>query len=458
MRIERQPLVNLQRKEISYQARISALGSLNGALASLQTAASNLLPASGKTAAEKYTSFSANVADTTIASATASAGAVPGAYTLEVSRLAQSQRLVTATPGLPPASPYANADASIAQGTLTIDFGKLSEGVYTDDSARRIAVTIGPENATLGGLRDAINAANGGVTATIITGSAGAQLVLTAKNSGNENVMRLSGLAGFVFDPVTATGDMTENAAQGGRAAQNAAFTINGIAASSSTNSVSGVLDGVTLTLRKTNVGSPTDITVSKDTTTALTFNLNAFVKNFNEASSTIRSLGAYNAETKESGPLQGRAVIRNTQSQLRNLVFNTTAGGGGPYQRLADIGISFNKEGDLVVDSGKLNKAMAADYDAVLRLVTNVGQAFKQSLETVAGSGGTISGLTDSLNRMIKDLDSQRTILNQRLLGIEERYRKQFTALDTLISGMKETSTYLAQQLAALPGVGGTK
>ncbi|NMG04260.1 flagellar filament capping protein FliD [Azoarcus taiwanensis] len=446
MQIEQQPLVNLQRKEVSYQARISALGSLRGALSALQTSASALPPDTGKTAAEKYSSFLATVADTDIATASASTGAAPGVYALEVSQLAQSQRLVSA--------PLTSADSTIAEGTLTIDFGTLEAGVYTADSARQLEVTIDSSNNTLAGLRDAINAANGGVTATIITGTAGAQLVLTAKDSGSKNVMQLTGLTGFDFDATSAAGDLSQDPAQGGRAAQNAEFTVNGIAASSSTNTVSGVLDGVTLTLKKTNIGTPTDITVRKDTTTALKANLNAFVKAFNEAASTISSLGSYNAETKESGPLQGQAVIRTTQSQLRNLVFNTTAGGTTAFQRLADIGVTFNKEGELSIDSAKLDKALEEDYEAVLRLTTNVGEIFKSSLDTVVGSTGTISGLTDSLNRMIKDLDSQRSILNQRLTNIEERYRKQFTALDTLVASMKDTSNYLTQQLASLPGV----
>jgi len=244
----------------------------------------------------------------------------------------------------------------------------------------------------------------------------------------------------------------------GGRAAQNATFTINGIAASSSTNTVTGVLEGVTLTLKKTNIGEPTDITVRKDTTNSLTASINDFVKSFNEANTTIRNLGAYNAETKEAGALQGQAVIRTSQAQLRSLVFNASSSGNPAYQRLSDLGVSFNKDGVLEVDSSKLSKAIEADYDSVLNLVTNVGESFKNALDTVVGTSGTIVGLTDSLNRMIKDLGSQQTALNERLTNIEERYRKQFTALDTMIAGMKETSTYLAQQLAALPGVGGNQ
>jgi len=465
MAVEQQPLIKLQTQEASYQARISALGSLNGALSALQTAAAGLLPASGQTAAEKYTTYSATVADSAIASASASKGAVAGTYALEVSKLAQNQRLATATPGTPPASPYANADAAIGEGTLAIKFGELKDGAYTVDAARTLNITIDSTNNTLGGLRDAINAKNGGVTATIINGTAGAQLVLTAKESGNKNVMQIeapdvgglpSPLAGFAFDPVTASGGFTQDPAQGGMAAQDAEFKLNGIAATSSTNSISGVLEGVTLTLSKvTEVDKPTRITVSTNTTSQLTTALTAFVKGYNDANKTVSELGAYDAETKKAGPLQGQAIVRSAQNLIRNLVFSTTAGGSGNIQRLSDIGISIDKSGALALDSSKLNKALEADYEGVTRLVEKVGNAFKTGLDSMTRSTGTISSVTDNVKNMIKGLGERGEILQARIARIEERYRAQFSALDTTIAGMKQTSSYLTQQLASLPGFG---
>lgn len=459
MAVEQQPLIKLQTQEASYQARISALGSLNGALSALQTAAAGLLPASGQTAAEKYTTYSATVADSAIASASASKGAVAGTYALEVSKLAQNQRLATATPGTPPASPYANTDAAIGEGTLAIKFGELKDGAYTVDAARTLNITIDSTNNTLGGLRDAINAKNGGVTATIINGTAGAQLVLTAKESGNKNVMQIDAdapLAGFAFDPVTATGGFTQDPAQGGMAAQDAEFKLNGIAATSSTNSISGVLEGVTLTLSKvTEVDKPTRITVSTNTTSQLTTALTAFVKGYNDANKTVSELGAYDAETKKAGPLQGQAIVRSAQNLIRNLVFSTTAGGSGNIQRLSDIGISIDKSGALALDSSKLNKALEADYEGVTRLVEKVGNAFKTGLDSMTSSTGTISSVTDNVKNMIKGLGERGEILQARIARIEERYRAQFSALDTTIAGMKQTSSYLTQQLASLPGFG---
>lgn len=448
MQAEQAPLTALQTKEASYQAKFSAFGSLKGALSSLQSSASALVPGTGVTLADKYLSTNASVADTTIASASATSSAVAGTYSLEVSSLAKNQRLVTTA--------YAGGSAStaIATGTLTLEFGTLSGGTYTADSARQRTITIDSSNATLGGLRDAINAANAGVSATIINGTSGAQLVLTSTSTGLSNVMRLSGLTGFDYNPATATGSLSESAALGGQSATNAAFTLNGIAGTSSSNTVTGVLDGVTLTLAKqTAVNTPTTLTISKNTTASLTASLSAFVKAFNDVNATIGSLGAYDSTTKKGSILQGDSTLRAVQSQLRNQVFGTALGGTSSIQRLSDIGVSFNKDGTLSLDSTKLGKATSADFDSVASLVSKVGSTFKSAIDGMIGTSGIVTYATDSTSRLIKDTQAREKAVSDRLTIIEKNYRAQFTALDTLIAGMKQTSSYLTQQLANLPG-----
>lgn len=452
MQAEQQPLVALQRQEASYQSRISALGTLQGALSSLQTAAGAMVPATGITAVAKYTTFNASVVDTTIASASATTGAVAGSYSLEVSALAKSQRLVT------PAYVGGSASTPIATGDLLIEFGKLDTGVYTVDSLRNKTITIDSSNATLGGLRDAINAANIGASATIVNGTNGAQLVLSSKDTGLSNVVRLSGLTGFDYNPVTDTGTMTQAALQGGQAATNAAFTLNGIAATSSSNSVSGVLDGVTLNLLKTTAAlTPTTLKVSKDSVGSLTSSLNAFVKAYNDANKAMNELGAYNATTKAAGALQGNSTLRTAKNQIRNLVFGATAGGSSPYQHLSNIGVSLAKDGSLSLDNTKLSAAVAADPTSVANLVAAVGSAYKTGIEGLVGTTGSITAATEGANRTIKDLAKRQQALSDRLTIIQANYTKQFTALDNLVAGMKKTSSYLTQQLANLPGVTST-
>ena len=452
MQAEQLPLVALQNREASYQSRISALGTLQSALSSLQTAAGSMAPATGTTAATKYTTYNASVADTSIATASAGAGAVTGSYSLEVSSLAQSQRLVT------PAYAGGSATTPIATGDLQIEFGKLSGGVYTADSARTKTITIDSSNATLGGLRDAINTANIGVSATIVTGTNGAQLVLSGIGTGVSNVMKLSGtgippLTGFDYDPVTDTGTMTQDPLQGGQVAVDAAFKLNGIAATSSTNSVTGVLDGVTLNLLKTSailtpatVGppataatyTPTTLKVSKDSVGSLTTSLNSFIKAYNDANTAMSSLGAYNETTKSAGALQGNSTLRTAKNQIKSLVFGATAGGTSPYQHLSNIGVSLAKDGSLSLDSAKLSAAVAADPTSVANLVAAVGSAYKTSIEGLVGSTGSVTAATDGANRTIKDLTKRQQTLSHRLTIIQANYIKQFTALDSLIAGMQ--------------------
>ena len=461
MQVEQQPLTLLQNKQASYQSKISALGTLQSSLAALQTAAAGLTPSSTQTATEKFSSYSASVADTTIASASAAKGAVAGSYSLEVSSLATAQRLVSPASAFVSASTALNVDA----GTLKIEFGKftpatttpVAAATYTPDATRELDISISA-NASLNDIRDAINAKNGGVSATIVTGTNGPQLVLTSLKEGTDNVMRLSGLTGtdagnFNFDPLAPAVSTFSETAAGGRTASNAAFELNGIAGTSSTNAVTGVLDGVTLNLIKTNVGTPTTVTVSQNTTTGLTSALQAFVKAYNDSNSTMGGLGTYNATTKIAGALQGESSLRTAQGQVRSLLFGTTGDSASAYQRLSDIGVSVAKDGTLSLDTTKLNTAITSDFTGVANLVAKIGDTYNKTLEGIVGTTGSLVSATTGVTRMIKDLTNRQNVLSDRLTRIEASYRKQFTALDTLIASMNKTSTYLTQQLANLPG-----
>ncbi|MBL8486410.1 MAG: flagellar filament capping protein FliD [Rhodocyclaceae bacterium] len=445
MQVEQQPLVDLNTKEARVQARISALGSLKSAISTLQSAASGLTPATGQTAAAKFSTAKATVADTTYATAGATTSAVPGTYSLEVTTLAQNHRLVS------PSGAYTSSGSAIATGTLVIELGSVSGPTFTRASGTEaVSVTIDSGNNTLAGLRDAINAAGAGITATIVTGTGGARLVLTAKDSGTGHQMRLSGLTGFDFDPVAATGTLSQAPADGGQAASDAALKLNGIAITSSSNTVTEALDGVTINLLKQTT-SATTLTVSKDSTGGITSGMTAFVKAYNEAVNTISQLGGYNAETKEAGTLNGNATLRVVQSQLRSLVFSTPAGATGDYRTLSSIGVGVQRNGTLLLDSSKLQAALADDPDGVMALAAGFGKALTAATTAMTGSTGVIAAGTDGLNRTVTDIDKQRQRLADRLTQVEARYRAQFTALDSLVASMKSTSAYLTQQLAAI-------
>lgn len=425
MAVEARPLTALQTKVASYTSKISSLGTLKSKLSALQTAAAAMKTATGKTALSTFASFTASTADTTIATATATTGAVAGTYTLNVTQLAVAQRFESGTFS-------STTDTVGSEGdTLTFDFATPDD----EGNSRSVTITLDSSNNSLTGLRNSINNANMGVTATIVNGTNGPQLIFTGEE-GLDNEITLSGALATQF---------TEKVS-----AQNAEFTINGIAATSSTNSASGVLDGVTIGLVKEGT---TTLTVAADYSTNITSALNDFITAYNAANSTMTTMGAYNSTTGTAGALQGNQILRDSQTLVRNLLYSTTTGGTSAYQTLSDIGVTVGTDGSLSLDSSKLEGALAADSSAVATLVTKIGESYNSSLESTVGYSGKIKIATDSANTIIKELEERQEALELRLETIEARYRSRFSSLDTLLSSLNNTSTYLTQQLASLTG-----
>ncbi len=455
MAAESVSLTTLQTKQASYETKISAMGSLRSVLSSLQTAASNMVPSTLQSSADKFGTYTATVANTSVASATATTGAVAGTYSLEVSQLAQAQRLTSAA---------VSASSSITTngGTLTLSLGSMNStsGLYEADSARTYSISLSA-GATLSDLRDAINDSDAGVTASIINGTSGAQLVLTGPEGAN-SIMRLSSsttvdpdtsaetddIAGFNYDPdVSTSQDMTQSVE-----AKDAAFTLNGIAATSHSNTVSDVLDGVTLELAGTNIGSATTLKITEDFSSKLTESLQAFVTAYNTAYSTMSSLGAYDTETEVAGALQGNSTLRLAMTQIRQSIFGTTSGNASSaYQTLSNIGVSISASGTLSIDTTKLNAAIKADSSTVTDLITNVGNAFDSTIDNLIDTDGSVTIATNGLNTTVKDLEDQQTKMQDRLDAIEARYRAQFSALDTLVASLTSTGDYLTSFISSL-------
>lgn len=456
MTAESVSLTTLQKKQSSYQTKISAMGTLRSSLSALQTAATAMRPATLQSANEKFATYTAAVTNTAVATATASTGAVAGSYSLEVSQLAQGQRLTSGS--------VASSSTSISAkgGTLTLSLGSINttSGAYEADSARTYSITVGA-GATLANLRDAINNSNSGVTASIINGTNGAQLVLNGPE-GKNSVMKLTSsvttdpdtqvqtndITGFNYDP-TASGsqNMTQSLE-----ALDAEFKLNGISASSHSNTVSDALEGVTLELASTNAGSATALKITAETTTNLSKALDAFVTAYNNAQTTMSTLGAYDPETKVAGNLQGNSTLRYTSSQIRQTVVSTTSGNAtSKYQTLSNIGVSINSSGKLEIDSAKLNAAIKADSSTVSNLVANVGTAFDTTINNLTDSDGPLTIATNGLNSTVRDLSKQQTKLQERLDAIETRYRAQFSALDTLVASLTSTGDYLTNYISSL-------
>ena len=415
MTVESRPLTVLARKEAGYQAQLSAYGTLKGALSSFQNAVRALSDVA------KFQSVKATPADATVMGASASSTAVPGTYSVEVTKLAQSQKLA--------AVGQASATAAIGIGTLTFDFGTISGGTFdavtgkytgaafASNGAGVKTVTIDASSNSLTGIRDAINNAKIGVSATIVNdgGASPYRLALTSTTIGKTNSIKIS-VAGdaalstlLAHDPA-ATQNLSETAT-----AQNAELKVDGIAVSKTSNSISDVIQGVTLNLLKTNVATPTLVTVARDTA-SVTSAVNAFVKAYNDINKNLGDLSAYNATTKQAAVLQGDSSVRSIQSQIRKTLTSTLAGIGGSYTTLSQIGIAFQKDGTMAVDSTKLQSAIDTNFNDIASLFAATGKA---SDSLVSYSSGTVNTKPGAYALTVSQLATQGKVAGSAAAGL---------------------------------------
>jgi len=391
MAVESQPLTQLQQKEASYQAKLTAYGSLSGALSAYQNSLGNL-----KNAAT-FSALKANIIDSTVATVSASTTAVAGSHLLKVTQLAQAQSVNSGT--------FTNTTDVVGTGTISIQFGTYDSGGNTftanpDKSTQTITIASG--NQTLAGVRDAINAANAGVTATIANDGTGNRLLITSKDSGLANSLKItvadddgnntntSGLSKLAFDPTALVG-AGKNLTQS-QAPLNATFSVDGLSITSASNTVTTAIQGVTLNLLKTTDAAGTNINVTQDTSSLLSA-LNSFVQGYNNFRSTISTLTAYDPQTKQGGILLGDSTALNIDTRLRSLLSSAVQGADSSYTTLSTVGISFQKNGTLSFDTTKASAAIAANSSAVSKLFAAVGTSSDSLVSYIGSSKNTVAG-----------------------------------------------------------------
>jgi flagellar hook-associated protein 2 len=354
MALEQKPMGALQAKGATYQAQLSAYGSLKGAISTFQSSVATLSSPS------KFTAVKGSVGDSTIAGVSAAPTASPGTYSLEVQSLATNQKVKS------PA--FQQIGSAVGTGKITISFGTYNADTFTlnpDKASTEITIASGQNSLT--GIRDAINAANAGVSAGIVNDGSGYRLTIASKDTGVANAMRISvadddatntdtsGLSRLAFDARTLSGvtNLTETVA-----AKNSRIVLDGITVSKSSNTVSDAIEGLTLTLTKENIGTPTTLTVAKDTA-GIQSAVQLFVKAYNDLNTTATTLTKYDSVNKKASTLTGESTVRTLQAQLRNVFSAPLASAGGGLSSLSEIGISTQTDGSLKFDAAKLTTVM---------------------------------------------------------------------------------------------------
>ncbi|MCK6545441.1 flagellar filament capping protein FliD [Myxococcota bacterium] len=393
MAVERRKLTALDSKEAGYQVKISAFGSLKSALSSVQSEVKKLADP------KKFTNSVAMVGDATMIAANAFGRAPAGTYDVEVTHLAAAQKLKSGG--------YESSAASVGTGTLHIQLGTYDSGsnqFAANDDFAELTVAIDAAHSTLAGVRDAINAANGDVTASIVNdgGPNGTRLVVSSKHTGTERSVKItvedddgtdtngSGLSALAFDPTAGVG-AGKNLVQT-VAAEDAQVIIDGITVNSQKNTITDALEGVTLNLLKAEVGKSTTITVERDSGGARAA-ITSFVKTYNDFAKAVSGMTAYNAETKVGGTLVGDAAARSLERQLRSVLTTAGVGSTGTYKLLAEVGVTFGRDGTLAVDTAKLDAALAEDVDSVASLFSVQGLTDDPEVTFVSSTGVTAAG-----------------------------------------------------------------
>ena len=418
MDVEKKPLTRLENDKNFLDTRLKAFSEFDKKLEALESAFTNI------DSSDKFRSYSTKAANDNFFTTQTNSLAKQGSYSIEVVNLAQVQK--SASIG------YASSSTStFSAGTITIN-------------GKAISVDAGD---TLTTLVDKINTANTGDTATGVSaalindGTAnGYRIVLTGKDASTAFTASASGVTA---DNQALTFSTTQTARQ-------ATAIIDGITIVSNNNIIKGALPGVDLTLLKGNTtGEKTQLSVDVDREGIKT-KLKTFVSAYNDIIKFI-------SDQKDSS-WANDSGLQSAKRRLQGMLVEST-GGTGSLQRLAEIGISTNKDdGTISLDTTKIDKILSNDYQSLENLF--LGQTGTEGINTKFLT--YLKGITDSANGLyssrkkstesaIKGIDRNIDNMELRLEKREKSMRAQFNALELLMSSMNSTSNYLSQQISSM-------
>ncbi|UGB01082.1 flagellar filament capping protein FliD [Leclercia sp. G3L] len=432
-------LTPISNQQSSYTSKLSAYGTMKSALESFQTA---------NTALSKADLFTATTttSSSTAFSATTTGSALPGKYTIEVTQLAKAQTL---TSGIQKDN---KAALATSDSKITIQQGGDKKPVTIDISAA---------NSSLTGIRDAINKADAGVSASIINvGNGEYRLSITSKETGEANAMKIS-VSGDTalqsFMGYNGTKGDSSNGMEESVTALNAELKVNNVDIVNSSNTISDALEDITLNLSDVTTGNQT-LTIATDNTKA-TKAINDWVTAYNALQDTFSSLTKYtavdagaDAQSSSNGALLGDTTLRTIQTQLKSLLSSSV--GGSTIKTLSQVGITTDPDsGKLEVNADKLSAAMKTSASGIKDLLigdgktTGITTTIGKSATSWLSSTGIIQAAKDGVSKTLNNLTTQYNAASARIDTMVARYKEQFTQLDVMMNSLNSTSSYLTQQ-----------
>jgi flagellar hook-associated protein 2 len=449
---ERQPITNLQNQTKGYQDKITAYQEFNTRLLALKTSVEAVqfngedvrfyIPTafSDRFSTSLFALRKATSSDEAVVTATADKGEAIGNYNISVTTLAKYNSFGSN-------SLASDTATSTKTGTLVIKKG----------SADAVTITIDSSNNTLQGIKNAINNADAGFTATVINdGNATTpyRLILTSDDSGSANGLSITNNLNQGTDSAISFTQIT--------AADDAAFTVNGVNVTRGSNTITDVIDGITLNLKALTNGNPAQITLTRDTEAIVT-GIKDFVSKYNDVVSYISSQAKYDSTTKTAGILSGDFTLRNTQSQLGSTLFQSIQSDGSTLSLLSQVGIKLGNDGTLSVDETKLKNGLSDKFQETAKLFLADGQnlegdtvsiipKLQSLLKSVTDNfGGAVHNATDALQQNILRINEQIAQMELRLETRRELLIAQYSKADEALRQLSVLQSSLSSQLSSL-------
>jgi flagellar hook-associated protein 2 len=412
----------IDNKKTKLTEQFSAMATLMGSMSAFQASLNSLVTAGS------FNSRKVSVSDEAAFAAKATAAAAAGSYDVQVEQLAKAAQLGSEA--------FASGSATVGTGTLTISVGNAS-----------FNIEVGEGGKSLANIRDAINnsADNPGVQASLLTDVDGTHLVLTSMKTGEDYALTVTASGGN--GGLEQLEDMELRSE-----AQDAILFVSGYEIHSSSNTVSNAIEGVTLTLKAPTEEDSTVLLGIERDDAAIQDAAKKFVDAYNSLASTIKSLTRYDVGTDTAGTLLGDAMLRNIESQVRKLVSSPVSGVNGNYTTLASLGLTTQADGKLALDGVKFNAALQANPGAVSDIfASDNGVAVKLAdfMGSKTSSTGELTVRSSNITDSLVDLKDEQDVLNARMQVIEQRYFRQFNALDTLLAQLSTTANSLDSWLA---------
>jgi flagellar hook-associated protein 2 len=446
--IERQPLTRLQAEAASVQARISTFGEIRSLVSELSSAAGTLNSLTTWGAVEATSSRPGSVTASAIGNTAANS------FSVEVQQLAHAQSFASAS---------ISGRGAIGAGTLNIQLGSFGSppGAFSPaptPNNQPISVTV-TSGDTLVNIASKINELRGPIQATVLNDGAGERLLLRSRETGvaagfqvtvNEDPTSPNGLSRLISNGLGNDALVTQFA-------QDARIRVNNsISVSSTSNTFTNVISGVTLTLAntaETGPGSLSEIRIAPNQDTIRSA-IDQFVEAFNRLNSFLTEATRFDPSTRQAGLLQGDSFAVGIQNTLRGMLQSSTT--GSVFERLSDVGVRGLRGGNLEVDSKRLNEALAKPDDLrnLFRgdsqnpLTDGVGLKIRRFADGLLNADGLFRTREDALRRSLDQNSREQTRVNERATRIEAALNRRYSALDAQLAGLTALNNYVAQQV----------